>query len=62
MGMRAHVEAFAAAEHRLAHLVEEDEGTDHAALRGRQRAADLEAVTEIADGGKNDEVYAFDIG
>src|SRR5258705_551225 len=44
MRVRAHVDALAGAEFRRSHMVEEDEGTDHAALRRGQRAADRKAA------------------
>ena len=47
MRMRAHVEPLAAAELDRAHLVEKDEGSDHAALRRGQGAAHLKAA-EVA--------------
>ena len=47
MRMRPHVDALAGAEFRRAHVVEEDERPDHAALRRGQRAADREAA-EVA--------------
>ncbi len=47
MRMRTHVRPVSGAKHRRPEMVEEDEGTDHAALRGWQRAANLEAITQI---------------
>ena len=44
MRMRAHIDADAGLEFRRAHMVEKDEGADHAPLRRRQRAADFEAA------------------
>ncbi len=46
MRMRPHVDAGPGAESRRPHLIQEDERTDHAPLRRRQRAADLE-IPEI---------------
>ena len=60
MRVRAHVQPLAAVEGRLAHLVEEDEGADHPAMRGRQRAADREAIAQIADRGQDDQIDAVD--
>jgi hypothetical protein len=50
MGMRAHVDPLAQHELRRPHLIEEDEGSDHLAFGGRERAAHLEAA-EIAGAG-----------
>ena len=48
MRMRAHVEAVAGGKLHRAELVEEDEGADHAPLRGREYALHGKAVAEIA--------------
>jgi hypothetical protein len=48
MGVRPHVEAGAGPQGGRAHLVEEDEGPDHAPLRRGQHPPHLEAVAEIA--------------
>ena len=50
MRMRPDVEAFAEMELGRAHLVEEDEGADHALADGGQRPADLKA-TEVMGAG-----------
>ncbi len=55
MGMRAHVEPRAGAELGGPEMVEEDERADHAAVRMRQRAADVEAA-EIDAARHDDEV------
>src|SRR5437764_11123 len=52
--MRSDVEAVASLEDDGAHLVEEDEGPHHAASRGGERAADGEAVAEVAGAGEDD--------
>jgi hypothetical protein len=48
--VRTHILALAAAEHRRSKMIEEDEGANHPPLRRRQRAANLEAVTKVANG------------
>src|SRR5579885_1525261 len=55
MRMRPHVEALAAAEFGRPEMVEEDERPDHARARGRQGAADGEAVAEVG-GTRHDDV------
>ena len=47
MRMRPDLRAGPGAEHDRSEMVEEDEGTDRPALRGRQRATNLEAITKI---------------
>ncbi len=54
--MWPHVETFAGEELAGAHLIEEDERSDHLFLFGRQRAADLEA-TDVVGTRKNDGFY-----
>ena len=49
--MRPHVEPLARRQRHRPHLVEEDEGTDAALLRCRQRAAHGKAVAEVAGAG-----------
>ena len=56
MRMRAHVEHLAGAQDGRAHLVEEDERANHAALRRRQRAAHFEAAYVLGGG----EDHGFD--
>ena len=48
MRMRPHVEPASGRQAHRAHLVEEHERADHAALHGRQRAAHLEALAQVA--------------
>src|SRR5260370_41322037 len=49
MRMRTHVLSFSDTKHHRSEMIQEDERTDHPPLRGRQRAANLEAVAEIPD-------------
>ena len=58
MGVRANIDAFARAEHRGTHLVPENEGPDHLALRRGQGPADLETA-EIPGAGHD---HRFDGG
>ena len=44
MRMRAHVDAHAGLEFGRAHVIDEDEGADHAPLRRRQRAPHFEGA------------------
>ena len=53
--MRANVHAGAWGKRRGAHLVEKDEGSDHAALRRRQDTAHLEAA-EVARASFDDQL------
>jgi hypothetical protein len=54
MRMRPHVETRSRRQAHRAHLVEEHERADHAALHGRQCPVDLKAVAEIARRRSND--------
>src|SRR5882757_830939 len=49
MRMRTHVLSLPGTKHRRSEVVEEDERTDHPALRRRQRATNLEAVAQISN-------------
>jgi hypothetical protein len=57
--VRTRVETFTRLKSNGAEAVEKDERSDHAAMHGRQGAAHLEAIAEIANGRQND---LFDFG
>lgn len=59
--VRTDIQTLTAAEHRLAHLVEEDERADHPALRAWQCTTDPETVTQVAHRRQDDLLDAFDI-
>ncbi len=48
MGMRPHIHAAAGSKIRRSHVIEKDEGPDHASRGGRQDAVDLEAADVAA--------------
>src|ERR1700690_1083791 len=50
MGMRADIGTVPGVEHDRSEVIQEYKRTDHAALHGRQRSTNLEAIAEIPDG------------
>jgi hypothetical protein len=59
--VRPHIQPLPSAKRSRPHLVEENEGPDHAPLQRRQRSPHCEAIAEIAGRWQDDKIDALGV-